>query len=649
MSNVLSRRAGFWTLACAAVLPVLAWGAPTSNQLLDALRNGDRPLIERLIKVGASVDATDEFGASALMYAALYCEAPVVRLLLDRGANPNHADRSGATALMWAVPDEAKVRFLVRRDAQVNVSSPLSGRTPLLIAAGRPGAASTVKLLLRAGANAQARDRKRDTPLLRAAYSGDVEIFRQLVDRDVEIDAKGDFQLTALMEAFIQGNRQMIELLLAKGADPRVRDQDGFTVLTSALSFRDPTLFRLLIGKGADPGARSSTGLDLLMAAAASDTTSTEMIEMLRSVPVDPQIAAANFHTQHGFGSGPERPMDWAARRGETPVSLQFARWTGVPVVPGRPGEEARLHAVTPRAAIGRAMQLLMQTDIDLFRRGGCVSCHHNMLPAIAYSLAHHKGIALDEEKIRRNRLQIASAVRPLEDDLLQDIRFPSGDLTAAYLLAGLEAGGHPRDRTTDALVQHLAASQAVDGGWRVRTDRPPLESGRASVTALSIRALRRYGFPGRKREFDTRISRAAAWLVAYPARTGEEKAMRLAGMAWAGAPLPSIQQAAARLSATQREDGGWAQLDTLPSDAYATGQALYALQSAGLLSDEALRKGVRFLLDSQLADGSWHVRSRSYPIQSNYFDTGFKHGRDQWISAAGTSWACIGLSLAVQ
>jgi len=262
--------------------------------------------------------------------------------------------------------------------------------------------------------------------------------------------------------------------------------------------------------------------------------------------------------------------------------------------------------------------------------------------------MARGKGIPVDEEKAKRNRLQMLAAVKAVEDDLFQDMRFPSGDLTAAYLLAGLDWSGQPRDRTTDALVQHLAASQAVDGGWKVRTDRPPLESGRVSVTALSIHVLRTYGFPGRKREFDTRVSRAAAWLGAYPARTGEEKAMQLAGLAWAGAPPPSIRRAGAQLTAAQRADGGWAQLDTLPSDAYATGQALYALHTAGLLRDEILEKGVRFLLDSQLSDGSWHVRSRSYPIQSIYFDTGFPRGRDQWISAAGTSWACVGLSLAL-
>ena len=124
---------------------------------------------------------------------------------------------------------------------------------------------------------------------------------------------------------------------------------------------------------------------------------------------------------------------------------------------------------------------------------------------------------------------------------------------------------------------------------------------------------------------------------------------MRLLGLAWAGAEPQVLRAAADQLISSRRADGGWAQLDTLTSDAYATGQALYALDVAGYLPKQMLDEGVRFLLDTQLEDGSWHVYSRSYPVQPNYFDTGFPHGRDQWISAAATSWACIGLSLAVE
>ena len=84
-------------------------------------------------------------------------------------------------------------------------------------------------------------------------------------------------------------------------------------------------------------------------------------------------------------------------------------------------------------------------------------------------------------------------------------------------------------------------------------------------------------------------------------------------------------------------------------SDAYATGEALYALNAAGPMpaSDPVYAKGVRYLLNTQAADGTWHVKTRSIWIQP-YFESGFPYGTDQWISAAGTSWATIALSLTV-
>src|SRR5262249_42760575 len=104
----------------------------------------------------------------------------------------------------------------------------------------------------------------------------------------------------------------------------------------------------------------------------------------------------------------------------------------------------------------------------------------------------------------------------------------------------------------------------------------------------------------------------------------------------------------AQQLLAKQQQGGGWSQLDTPEADSYATGQALYALYTAGVLraNDEAYRKGVDFLLRTQLPDGSWLVASRSFPLQP-YKESGFPHGKDQWTSAAGTSWAAMALSLA--
>jgi hypothetical protein len=96
-----------------------------------------------------------------------------------------------------------------------------------------------------------------------------------------------------------------------------------------------------------------------------------------------------------------------------------------------------------------------------------------------------------------------------------------------------------------------------------------------------------------------------------------------------------------------QHADGGWPQLPGSKSDAYATGQAVFALRvGAGIASsDSAIDRATRFLLQTQLEDGTWYVRRRAFPFQPT-MKSGFPHGRDSWISAAASSWAVMALSL---
>jgi squalene cyclase len=149
--------------------------------------------------------------------------------------------------------------------------------------------------------------------------------------------------------------------------------------------------------------------------------------------------------------------------------------------------------------------------------------------------------------------------------------------------------------------------------------------------------------------EYDKRVQAAGSWLLKASPRTVEERAFQLRGLVWTKANANDIRKAAAALLAEQRPDGGWSQIATLESDAYATGNALVALQESGTsTNDPAYQRGVAFLLKTQLADGSWHVRTRALPIQP-YFESGFPHGRDQWVSAAATNWAAMALALAAR
>jgi hypothetical protein len=122
---------------------------------------------------------------------------------------------------------------------------------------------------------------------------------------------------------------------------------------------------------------------------------------------------------------------------------------------------------------------------------------------------------------------------------------------------------------------------------------------------------------------------------------------MQILGLSWAEADKETVRGMAGRLIAEQHSDGGWGQLQGLESDAYATGQALVALKQVRLTETAAAyQHGADFLLRTQTGDGSWHVHTRTYPFQP-YKESGFPYGKDQWISAAGTAWATMALTLA--
>jgi hypothetical protein len=298
------------------------------------------------------------------------------------------------------------------------------------------------------------------------------------------------------------------------------------------------------------------------------------------------------------------------------------------------------------RSAVEKALPLLRAGAEGHSARRSCFACHSQGLPMLAVATAREHGIESDPEFLTDQSEAVLAFLESNRENYRQG-RGQGGQAdTATYALYALEAAGRPRSATTDAVVEYLLRRDK--DRWRTSGNRPPSEGSDFTVTWLGLRALRVWAPESEKERVATRVAAAREWLLKTKAKDTEDRVFRLRALKEAGADAEERKAAADALLETQRADGGWSQLDSLESDAYATGTALVALHEAGSPADgPAVHRAVAFLLKEQREDGSWYVKTRSRPFQT-YFETGFPHGKDQFISSAASGWAATALALSL-
>jgi hypothetical protein len=299
-------------------------------------------------------------------------------------------------------------------------------------------------------------------------------------------------------------------------------------------------------------------------------------------------------------------------------------------------------------AAVARSLPLLQKSAAEYTVHRECFSCHHQALPLVALTTARPRGFDVNGEAVQKQLRHTADFLGKNRENYEKGKGTGGQADTAGYGLLALEVGGWKPDATTAAMAEYLLLRDQDSDHWRVSSRRPPSEASSFTTTYLALRGLRAFGTPAQRERIAERTAKARRWLRHAKAKDHEDRVFRLGALQLAGAEANDIQAARQDLVGTQRKDGGWSQTGELDSDAYATATALVMLHQAGglALRDAVYQRGLRFLIDAQLADGSWHVHSRSIPFQT-YFESGFPHGKDQFISVAASSWATAALALA--
>jgi len=276
-----------------------------------------------------------------------------------------------------------------------------------------------------------------------------------------------------------------------------------------------------------------------------------------------------------------------------------------------------------------------------------CFSCHNNGDAARALYLAVARNYQVPDEALRTTNDWLAEPERwdenggngVFDDRTLARIQFANALLSARD--AGVAVAG-------DALVKAgelVAEDQSADGSWRLDASNSigsPATYGRFLTTWAARRVLKAAG----QERFEPALVAADRWLREVEAKTVLDAAAVVLALERAddGEAMEQRRRCLELIAQGRAPSGGWGAYLTSAVEPFDTAVVLLALvrlrerpelaaplfDEAGL--DEAIGAGRRFLLERQLADGSWPETTRPAG-QVSYA---------QYISTSG--WATLAL-----
>jgi len=277
-----------------------------------ASRRGLSDVVALLLKSGADVDPRDNDNITPLLCVSeVSGDGADAQLLLEHGASVNVRDKDGQTPLHLALQHHFSdvVPVLLKWGADVDAHD-ICNRTPLLCAKESFERVTAIQLLPDDMASIHARHENGQTPLHLASHHGFSDVAALLLKLGADVEALDNDRMTPLLCALkFSKHGEGARVLLEHGASVQVRDKDGQTVLHLALQRRLYNVLESLREFGADVDAQDNDNITPLLCA----------IELYSSFEASRllQDHGASVHLRNRNG---QTPLHLALRRGLSDV-----------------------------------------------------------------------------------------------------------------------------------------------------------------------------------------------------------------------------------------------------------------------------------------------------------------------------------------
>ncbi|MBN8828869.1 MAG: ankyrin repeat domain-containing protein [Sphingobacteriia bacterium] len=220
-----------------------------------AVQNGSEEIVKFLLKHEfIDVNIISEYDQTPILLCAIKKnQYNIAKLLLEAGADTESRTHEGCTALSIAIQRgyDDLIKLLISFNANIEKVNE-EGLTPLLQAANQFNAAYTIEILLEAGANIEATDNNKMTPLHIAVCKGYIETIEILIKYNAKLDVLDIDNDTPLHISVMKNYLDISKLLLNKCNLVISKNKKGKTPLHIAASKGSNVIIKLLLENGAD-------------------------------------------------------------------------------------------------------------------------------------------------------------------------------------------------------------------------------------------------------------------------------------------------------------------------------------------------------------------------------------------------------------